>query len=188
MLPSVIINLAIVLINIVCVIFALTVMKPKLLFRYFTTLSNVLCALSSLVTAIFALRGALPLWVVLFKYVGTAAVSVTLLTVFLFLGPVSGQWKKLLSGADLFFHLICPLLAIVSFCFFEKTKFAFGWAALAVAPVVLYGALYLYKVIYAPSEKQWEDFYGFNRGGKWPLSVALMFLLGCAVAVLLWLV
>ena len=98
--------------------------------------------------------GALPLWAVLFKYAGTAAVTVTLLTVFLFLGPVSGQWKKLLSGADLFLHLICPILAIVSFCFFEKTAFGFGWTALAVAPVILYGALYLYKVIYARPEKQ----------------------------------
>ena len=188
MLPSIIINFAIVLINIACILFALTVMPAKKLFRYFTTLSNVLCALASLVTAIFALRGALPLWVVLFKYAGTAAVSVTLLTVFLFLGPVSGEWKKLLSGADFFFHLLCPLLAIVSFCFFEKTRFAFGWTALAVAPVVLYGAWYLYRVIYARPEKQWEDFYGFNRGGKWPVSVALMLLGACVVAVVLWLV
>lgn len=188
MLPSIIINFAIVLINIVCIIFALTVMTPKTLFRYFTTLSNLLCALAALVTAIFALCGALPLWVVLFKYAGTAAVTVTMLTVLLFLGPVSGQWKKLLSGADFFFHLFCPLLALVSFCFFEKTPFAFGWTALAVAPVVLYGALYLYKVIVARPEKRWEDFYGFNRNGKWWISVALMLLGGFLIAAALWLV
>ena len=188
MLPSVIINFAIVLINVVCVICALTVMKPKVLFRYFTTLSNVLCASAALATAICGLRGTLPLWVVLFKYVGTAAVAVTLLTVFLFLGPISGQWKHLLSGADLFFHLFCPLLAIVSFCFFEKRPFSFAWTALGVAPVILYGLLYLYKVIYARPEKRWEDFYGFNRGGRWGVGMALMFLEGCIVAVLLWLV
>jgi hypothetical protein len=29
-------------------------------------------------------------------------------------------------------------------------------------------------VIYAPEEKRWEDFYGFNRDGKWPVAYALM--------------
>ena len=37
-------------------------------------------------------------------------------------------------------------------------------------PVVLYGPVYLYKIIYAPEEKRWDDFYGFNKGGKWPVA------------------
>ena len=84
---------------------------------------------------------------------GTAAVTVTMLTVFLFLGPNLG-YKKLLTGRDLYMHLVTPLLAILSFLCCEKR--------------------YLYKVLCAPEGKRWEDFYGFNKGGKWPVSLAVM--------------
>ena len=42
--------------------------------------------------------------------------------------------------------------------------------------MALYAVLYACKVLLAPPEKAWEDFYGFNRGGKWYLSVCLMLL------------
>ena len=161
--------------------------EPKSrMFRYFTTLSNVLCAIASLIVAGFALCGNLPLWVLLLKYVGTAAVTVTLLTVFLFLGPSSHDWKGLLYGPVLFLHLICPLLAIVSFLVFEKTAMPAWTIVLGAAPVPVYGVLYMRKVVYAPEERRWEDFYGFNRNGKWVLSFALMTLGGALIALALW--
>ena len=144
------------------------------LFRYFTTLSNVLCAIASLVAVVFGLCGPLPLWALLLKYTGTAAVTVTMLTVFLFLGPTSHDWKGLLTHAELFLHLICPLLAIVSFLFFEKTAMPAWSIVIGALPVPVYGAWYLYKVVFAPEAQRWEDFYGFNRGGNWPRSAVAM--------------
>ena len=44
-------------------------------------------------------------------------------------------------------------------------------------PVVLYGPLYLYKIVYAPPQERWDDFYGFNKGGKWPIAFAAMLLM-----------
>ena len=41
-------------------------------------------------------------------------------------------------------------------------------------PVFLYGLLYIRKIIYAPAEKRWEDFYGFNKGGKMAVSSIVM--------------
>ena len=41
-------------------------------------------------------------------------------------------------------------------------------------PVLLYGPLYLYKILFAPPEKRWDDFYGFNKQGKWPVAFAAM--------------
>ena len=186
MIASVILNAALVLIELGCVIFGIRKLGPKTFFRYFTVLSNVFCAVSAAVVIAAWTHGALPLWVILLKYVGTAAVTVTLLTVFLFLGPASGQWKMLLSGTDLFMHLFCPLIAIVSLCFFEHTDFAFPFALLGVLPVVLYGVWYLRRVVLFPEDKRMEDFYGFNKNGKWPISMALMFLLAFGVSVTLW--
>ena len=92
----------------------------KAAFRFFTVQSNVLCAAACLLTAAFAMTGEVPEWVWLLKYAGTAAVTVTMLTVFLFLAPSVGKdWVKvLLTGtpSDLFMHLLTPAAALVSFC------------------------------------------------------------------------
>lgn len=187
MIPSVIINALIVLINIGGIIAALRVLEPKILFRYFTVLSNLLCAIASVAVLIAWACGGLPQWVVLLKYVGTVAVAVTLVTVFAFLGPVSGEWKHLLSGADLFWHLICPLLAIVSFCAFEhRIRFGFVWVLLGMLPVVLYGIFYFVRVVLAPEDKRMEDFYGFNKDGKWLFSILMMICGAFVLSVALW--
>lgn len=138
-------------------------------FRYFTVLSNVFCAAAAL---LMCFAPSLP-WVWTLKYMGTAAVTVTMLTVFLFLGPNLG-YKKLLTGRDLYMHLVTPLLAILSFLCCEKRGMTFKTALLGVLPVLFYSILYLYKVLCAPEGKRWEDFYGFNKGGKWPVSLAVM--------------
>lgn len=143
--------------------------QGKIAFRYFTVQSNVLCGAAAL--AMF-LAPASPLaWTL--KYVGTAAVSVTILTVLLFLGPTFG-YRELLRGRDFFLHLVLPLLALTSFCVFERRALSFPTALLGLLPVALYSALYINRVLCAPSDRRWEDFYGFNRGGKWPLALVAM--------------
>ena len=144
--------------------------RTQVIFRFFTEQSNVFCALAALALFLFPDTR----WAWLLKYLGTAAVAVTLLTVFLFLAPSSGNLKGLLSGSSLFLHLITPLLAIISFSFFEKRGMSFSTALLGMLPVILYGTLYLHKVVYSPEEKRWDDFYGFNKGGKWPIAFAAM--------------
>lgn len=153
--------------------------------RFYTILSNLLCALAALALALALLGGSVPRWVWLWKYVGTAAVTVTLLTVLFFLGPTVG-YKTLLSGRDLYFHLLGPLLAIGSFCFGERLyPLSFPLALTGLLPVILYGTFYLYKVVLCPEEKRWDDFYGYNKSGKWPVSFAAMmigaFLICCAL-------
>ena len=154
-------------------------------FRYFTVLSNVLCAMSALVMAISQVSGSVSPGVVMVKYLGTVSVTVTLLTVLFFLGPTMG-YKVLLSGRDLYLHLIGPLLAIVSFCFLEKSGLSFRKALLGLLPIILYGSVYLYKVVFSPEDKRWEDFYGFNKGGKWPAAFAAMMLGTLIVCLVFW--
>lgn len=143
-------------------------------FRYFTVLSNAFCAISALVMAIAQIGGTVPSAVVTLKYMATVGVTVTLLTVFLFLGPTQGGYGHLLKGDNLYMHLIGPLLAIVSFRFLERGRMPLAAALLGVIPVMLYGAVYLYKIVLAPEGRRWDDFYGFNRGGKWPVTFAAM--------------
>ena len=140
--------------------------------RFFTTQSNILCAVAALLMCLFP--QARMAWLV--KYIGTAAVTVTMLTVFLFLAPSIGKGGlgQLLKGSDLFMHLITPLLALISFLFLERRGMSFAVSLLGMLPVLLYGPLYLYRIRFAPKERAWEDFYGFNKGGKWPVSLVMM--------------
>ena len=139
----------------------------------------------ALAFALAARSGAVPHGIWLAKYVGTAAVTVTMITVLVFLGPALG-YKSQLSGFGLWLHLIGPLLAIVSFCFFERLyPLPLPLALSGLLPVVLYGLVYLYKVVLCPEEKRWEDFYGYNKDGKWPIAFAAMMIGGALVCLLL---
>ena len=152
--------------------------------RFFTLLSNLLSAFASLVALFFLRNGGLPHGVWLLKYLGTASVTVTFLTVMVFLGPTMG-YKSQLEGWSFYLHVIGPLLAIISFCFLERIwPLSFAVALLGLLPVVLYGILYLYKVVIT---KQWEDFYGFNKNGKWKISFSAMVIGTFLVCILLWL-
>ena len=127
--------------------------------RFFTLLSNLFCGLVSLLMGL-ALLGSVPRW------------------------PSLG-YSEMFRGRDLYLHLIGPVLAVVSFCFLERIyPLSFSASLIGLIPVALYGLFYLYKVVLCPEGQRWEDFYGFNKTGKWPISFAAM-LLGAFVICLL---
>ncbi len=185
MLASVIVNLLIAVLAVAAVAAHCKKAPLKVVLRFFTALSNLLCALACLAVAVCRLFGTAPAAVLIVKFVGTAAVSVTFLTVMCFLGPVVYDYKRMLSGPDLWLHLICPVLAIVSLLLWDRPDGGFWLVPLGALPVALYGALYLDRVVIA---KRWEDFYGFNRGGKWYLSTVAMLLAALVVSLVLWIV
>ena len=157
-------------------------------FRFFTNDSNILCGLISLSMIPFNIRGirtgkpSIPRAMTILKFIGTAAVTLTQTVVVIFLGPTQG-YAKMFSGVGLELHLLCPLLAIVCFCFFERDcDLSRGDMLFALIPTFLYGTVYLVLVVFAGI---WEDFYGFNIGGFWPVSYIALHLLTFLLAILL---
>lgn len=157
-------------------------------FKYFTTDSNILAALGSVVYLWALARkdrdAKVPQWVTVFKFVGTVAASITLLTVCFFLVPMAVIRSGRFTSVPLFFkgnvfvlHFSTPVLAIIASLFLEKEeKVTKKEAALGVVPPILYGLVYLLMVVVL---KVWTDWYGFTFGGKlWlvPLVMAVMFL------------
>lgn len=149
-------------------------------FRYFTIDSNILCALTGIfviVGDVFILIGKytkLPRCLILIKQVGTVSITVTFLTVLFFLGPTQG-YGIMFAGGNLFMHLICPLLAIISYLFLESYECvgnSFLQSLYGLIPVIVYGAVYLTMVVIL--DDGWPDFYGFNRGGMWYVSILAM--------------
>lgn len=162
--------------------------RAAVFFRYFTTLSNELAALASLLVLAASVRdpGPVPHGIFLLKYVSAAAVTVTFLTVLFFLGPLYG-YRNLLKGPEFFFHLVNPLCAVISFCFCERFYPLTVSAMLAgLLPTVLYGAVYFRQVVLIGEQNGgWRDFYSFNRGGRWKLSMVLMSLGTLMICILL---
>ena len=154
---------------------------------YYTTLSNILCAVAATLVVLCRLSGVVPNWVLVLKHIGTVAVTLTLLTVLLYLGPVYKNYRDLLSGPSFFLHLLCPLLAIVSRIAWDRPQSGIVIVFLGILPALLYGLLYFQKVVVAPENRRWEDFYKFNSGGKWPFS-AVSVIGGCfVISLLIWL-
>ena len=146
------------------------------IFRYYTTLSNILGALIAvplMIGAVLRLAGtepAFPKALQVLRFVSVSALTVTMMTVVLFLGPMFG-WSGMFEGANYWFHLVNPLLSVFSFLFLEpENRFPRKHPFAGIVQTVLYGAVYIPMVL----SGTWPDFYGFNIGGRWYLSLLVM--------------
>ena len=156
-------------------------------FRYFTTDSNILCGLVSLLAAGFTLpvlfekREQVPKFALLLKYAGACAVSLTFTVVIVFLGPIYG-YELMYRGASFYMHGIVPILAMVSWiCFDRGYRLKFWAVPVSMIFVAIYGIVYFYQVVVRGiAHGGWPDFYAFTRGGRWWLSI-LFVGLGAAV-------
>ena len=160
--------------------------------KYFTLDSNLLAAAASLIAVYFQVfrKGVMPVWASSLKLAGTVSVSVTLLTVIVYLGPRFG-YKAMLAGVNLHLHLTVPVLAILVFCVLEGShSLSFGHTFLAVIPVLIYAAFYLGNIlINGPgSGPNTNDWYGLLfMGLSWaPLIIAIFGSAAWGLAIILW--
>ncbi|MCQ2409389.1 MAG: hypothetical protein MJ068_02445 [Clostridia bacterium] len=150
-------------------------------FRYFTNLSNILCAVMSAIVCVFNVKALVsgkneePKWASICKFLSTVGVSVTFLVVVFFLGPTQG-YDLMFAGPCIYLHCICPLLAIISYAVCEfNNKLKFVETLYGIIPTVLYGIVYFIMVMILGQEKGgWEDFYGFATVIPWYASIFIM--------------
>lgn len=152
--------------------------------KFFTVLSNLLLGLASLVYAFYLVRYLrsgliVPKWVHLLKYAGTVAVTVTLMTVLLFLGPTMG-YAAMFAGVNLWLHLILPVLGIAEFVFLDTQRgLSFRETLYGVAPVLLYGIFYYGNILIngVGERPNTNDWYGFTLFGEQYTLIVLMVML-----------
>ena len=135
-------------------------------FKYYTSLSNVFCALSCLCSlAFFVVKGGkvLPERLYMFRLMGSAVVMVTFLVVVCFLGPVYG-YRYMYKGANLWFHLIVPLLSVPEMLLQRPPRrLPLRVTIWGILPTLLYGVVYLIvnAVNWTGSRNPATDIYGF---------------------------
>ena len=163
-------------------------------FRYFTVDSNIVCALAALAVISADLNllskngGQIPAWVLLFKFIGTVGVTLTMLTCILYLSKMVGGFGSLIHGKELFMHLLTPVLAIVSYVLFEHGAPLKLWTVfLPCVPIAAYGAVYFYMVLAVPKDRGgWTDFYALARNREWVTPVLVMAAAVILISLVLW--
>ena len=167
--------------------------------NFFTVDSNILLAVSALLLVIYELLlyfkkvERIPNWVDVFKYVSVTATTLTLLTVLFYLSPLLGAnfWKLFLNN-NLFFHLISPVLGLLSLILYEnKTKFSWKISFLSLIPMGLYAIFYITNVYTHLNNGQVDskyDFYYFaaNGVGATIVVIIMMFLITYCSAFLIY--
>ena len=134
--------------------------------RYFTVLSNLFQGGVSLACAVGRRMGR---W----KYASTVAVALTFFVVLLFLGPAYG-YDSMYTGANFWFHLVVPVLAMVDFLIFDREgSFTIRDSLFTVIPMLAYSLFYVGNLLV--NGVRGNDWYGFAKHG--PLSAVAAFLI-----------
>lgn len=94
--------------------------------KYYTQDSNLLAIFVEMLFLYFIIvEEKAPKWLAILKYIATLSLTITFVVVLLILIPINGfDWKFMLfGGPTLYYHTLCPLIAIISFIFFENYSF-----------------------------------------------------------------
>ena len=151
-------------------------------FCMFTVNSNILSAAAMAMVIPYTMDGLrthnyyLPRWIVDVVYAGVTAVALTFLVSLFILSPVKG-FVLIFTGSRFFLHGVCPILAVVAFCFFmTQEELKFLDSLFTLIPVLIYAVVYFVMVVVIGEEKGgWNDFYGFaTRIPVWIPAVAIM--------------
>ena len=156
-------------------------------FKYFTFQSNVFMGCVAAVYGYYQLLMILkkvdkiPHALTIFNLIATSAVALTFIVVIAFLGPGYG-YDKMYKNANLFFHLLVPVLAIVNFIFYSRSeKYHFIQTLFTIIPSFLYGLVYF--IVVASQNAYGDikiDFYFFGKDG--PLIGAVNYLAVMSIA------
>ncbi|MBR2588924.1 hypothetical protein IKE84_01110 [Candidatus Saccharibacteria bacterium] len=119
---SLLLNLAIIILEIIGLTIALTT-TGKLAIQYYTEQSNILALLASFATLFFLLTKRKPTkWLLWLKYTATLGLAITFLVTIFILGPMfEFRYDYLLfHGSLMFFHTLCPIIGIITFIFADN--------------------------------------------------------------------
>ncbi|MBQ2657672.1 MAG: hypothetical protein IJF87_03755 [Erysipelotrichaceae bacterium] len=161
-------------------------------FCMFTVNSNILAGLSMMFCIPYTIDGLrtgnyhLPDWVVVLMHITVTAVALTFLVSLFILSPVKG-FRLIFTGSRFFLHGVCPILSIVTFCFFINSHMIRPWEAeMGLVPVLLYAIVYVIMVVVVGEEHGgWDDFYGFVT--RVPAWVSILVILPLTIGISLFL-
>lgn len=156
-------------------------------FKYFTFQSNIFMGIIALIYGYYQflqIKGKIekiPQNLGIFNLIATSAVALTFIIVVIFLAPGYG-YDKMYKNANLFFHGIVPVVAIINYLVFTRSeRYRFPLTLLSIIPSFLYGLVYFIVVASLNGYGNLKiDFYLFGKDG--PFIGALYYLAVMAIA------
>jgi len=166
--------------------------------KFFTVQSNILMGVIALIFAykeFNLLKGKkieLTKKDYLLKLAATTSVALTFIVVFTYLGPITKYGiKSMLTNSNLFYHLIIPVLSIITLVFFEKNnKIKFNETIYGLVPSFIYSLFYTVNVLIHMENGKVSpiyDWYWFVQNGVWttiivaPVILAITYLICLAL-------
>ena len=150
--------------------------------KYFTVLSNLLEAAACVVWLINGNEK--------IKYIAAVSVTLTMVVVLTFLGPLFG-YIPMFTGVSFWMHLIVPVAALLEVLFWSKEIFSKKDNLIACIPLGLYGVFYIGNNL-INGRGQWphtNDWYAFLTWG-YPIGfllfaaiVAVVYLIGLFIRI-----
>ena len=143
-------------------------------FRYFTNISNLTVGLVAVFNIVFLTLSLIknelvyPRLLSIIKFMALSMTTLTFFVVLCFLTPLT-SFYEMYSNVKFLTHLVVPLLAAISYMFFEE-DYIFEWrySLLGIAPPIIYSTIYVTCVVFV---KTWPDMYQVNKQGLWYVFV-----------------
>jgi hypothetical protein len=148
----------------------------RLLLEYYTEDSNIFMLITSTIFTYYLInKKAIPKWLSIIKHMATLGLTITFLVVVLVLAPMYNfnySWL-LFGGSMLYYHTICPILAVITYLFFEKHNIKKKDIPYTMIFTTLYAIIIvicnIYHVIEGP--------YPFLMIYKQPLYISILWLI-----------
>ena len=169
------------------------------MFRFFTVDSNIFMGIVALIFSILEFKllagkiDQIPKKYYILKLMGTTGVALTFLVVVTYLAPViPNGFVLLFKNSNLFYHLVTPLLSIITFIFFEKTDaLTFKNAFYGIVPTFLYEIYYLINILIHMENGKVSllyDWYMFLQNGVWTAIIVapLMIVITYVLSLIIW--
>lgn len=159
-------------------------MRGIMCLRYFTVQSNIFAGVVALIALFYQGKTTKVL-----KLMSATATGLTFAVVAFFLGPMYG-YHRMYKNANLYFHLIVPLIAMIDFILLTDVPKKMKWKILSAMLTVLYGIGYILNILINGMGGRYprnNDFYFFLRWG-WGVAIlifAVIILLSFGIANLL---
>lgn len=145
-------------------------------FKFYTVDSNILMGIIALFFAgleiqkLFGKIDEIPTYAYVLKLVGTVGVVLTFLTTVLYLGPIIDTgFFSLFRNSNLFYHLIIPILSMITFVLFENTdKLKLKHTFIGMITMLIYSVFYTVSaLLHIENGKviHGYDWYGFVKNG-----------------------
>ena len=167
-------------------------------FKFYTVDSNIIVGIASFIMVIYEVLycchkiDKIPKYAYILKYIGTVGVSLTFLVTLLYLAPLLGSnFILLYVNTNLLFHLIVPILSIVSYVKYEKEILEFKYTFIALISMIIYAIYYVINIlIHLDNGKVVKeyDWYGFVVGDTSSIifAVIVIFIITYLISLLIY--